>query len=230
MPLRHSVLWTLRDTTGPELREQMLKGLSYLCMECRDVRAGDYGDDLFGGTQPLREVPPWQRTPRWRSLSAPPANFDVALHLDFDDWAGHDAYGADSIHNAASSFNESVSWDEMTARVDWWYEGPSRNKRGRIRHVAMFVWRDDATDRANEDALDATRGLEAEAGVESVLTGQNVGHLMTDFDWILDVQLADVDAARRMLVGEQYARMIQTVAAATKHDWTARLTHVMRGA
>src|SRR5207244_11527644 len=47
MPLRHSVLWTLRDTTTPEQQVEMLKGLSYLCMECRDVRAGDYGSDLL---------------------------------------------------------------------------------------------------------------------------------------------------------------------------------------
>ena len=65
MPLRHSVLWILRDTTTPAQQVEMLKGLAYLCMECRDVRAGDYGSDLFGGTKLLRDVRPWDRTPRW---------------------------------------------------------------------------------------------------------------------------------------------------------------------
>src|SRR6266516_2978822 len=160
VPLRHSVLWMLRDTTTPEQKVEMLKGLAYLCMECRDVRAGDYGSDLFGGGQPLRDVKPWLRTPRWRSLERPPANFDTALHLDFDDFAGHDAYGADPIHHAASEFNARVADDELTARVDWWYEGPPLTRRGHVRHVAMFVWADGATQLAKRQALDAVCRLE----------------------------------------------------------------------
>lgn len=229
MPLRHSVLWTLRDTTSHEQRVEMLKGLSYLCMECRDVRAGDYGSDLFGGNQPLRDVPPWKRTPRWRSVTTPPSNFDMALHLDFDDWPGHDAYGIDPIHNAASSFNESVSWDEFTARVDWWYDGPILTRRGHVRHCAMFVWSDDASDAAKTRAQDATRQLTEASGVESVTIGTNIGHLTTDFDWILDIQLVDEDAARALLDSTAYADAMRSVAASTKYEWTARLTHVMRG-
>jgi len=229
VPLRHSVLWTLRDTTSPEQQIEMLKGLAFLCMEPHQVRAGDYGSDLFGGSQPLREVRPWQRLPRWRSLSVPPANFDIALHLDFDDWSGHDGYGADPTHNAASAFNESVSWDEMTARVDWWYEGPPLTHRSHVRHVAMFVWVDDVTERAKRRALDAVRRLEGVTGIESVAMGENVGHLMTDFDWILDIQLPDRESASRMLDGDSYKDAMETVATATKFDWTARLTHLMRG-
>ena len=229
MPLRHSVLWMLRDTTTPEQQVEMLKGLSYLCMECRDVRAGDYGSDLFGGTKPLRDVRPWDRTPRWRSPKAPPANFDVALHLDFDDWAGHDAYGADPIHNAASDFNGLVSTDELTARVDWEYDGPPLTRRGHVRHVAMFVWADDATAVAKQRALDAARGLEKAHQVVRVTTGTNVGRLTTDFDWILDVELPDTAAARGLLDSELYGEAMRAVAAATKYDWTARLSHVMRG-
>jgi hypothetical protein len=229
MPLRHSVLWTLRDTTTPEQQVEMLKGLSFLCMECRDVRTGDYGSDLFGGSQPLRDVRPWQRTPRWRRLEGPPADYDVALHLDFDDWAGHDAYGADPIHAAGSSFNESVSWDEFTARVDWWYEGPTLTRRGSVRHVAMFVWADDATTTARQAALDAVQRLEDAQGVELVSVGHNIGHLTTDFDWILDVRLPDPGVTKALLASEAYAAAMASVAAATKFEWTARLSHVMRG-
>jgi len=219
----------LRDTTTPEQKVEMLKGLAYLCMECRDVRAGDYGSDLFGGGQPLRDVKPWLRTPRWRSLERPPANFDTALHLDFDDFAGHDAYGADPIHHAASEFNARVADDELTARVDWWYEGPPLTRRGHVRHVAMFVWADDATQQAKRQALDASRRLEEAPGVETVTTGENVGRLKTDFDWILDVQLPDAEAVHRLIEGELYAEAMRTVAAATKYEWTARLSHIMRG-
>lgn len=228
MLLRHSVLWVLRDTTTHDLQIEMRKGLAYLAMECRDVRAGDYGEDLFEGSRPLREVQPWLRTPRWRSLEAPPSNFDVALHLDFDDFAAHDSYGADPVHNAASDFNGTVSTDELTARVDWWHEGPLTH-RGHVKHVAMFVWADDATEAAKQQAQDAVRRLEVVPGVERVTTGQNVGHLTTDFDWILDVQVPDKATAGRLLDSEQYSHAMRSVAAATKYEWTARLTHMMRG-
>lgn len=229
MPLRHSVLWMLRDSTTDEQRIQMLKGIAYVCMECRDVRSGDFGTDLFGGTQPLRDVKPWLRTPRWRKLTVPLANFDVAVHLDFDDFAAHDRYGVDPVHNAASDFNALVADDELTARVDWWYEGPTLTQRDHVRHFAMFVWADDASEGDRQKALDATRRLADVPGVELVTTGQNVGRLKSDFDWVLDVQLPDAEATRRMLEGQVYAEVMRTVAGATKFEWTARLSHRMRG-
>jgi hypothetical protein len=228
MPLRHSVLWTLRDTTTEAERLRMLQGLAFLCLECRDVRVGDYGDDLFGGSQPLRDVRPSRRTPRWRSPAEPPSNFDLALHLDFDDWADHDAYGADPVHDAASAFNESVSWDELTARVDWWADD-ARPRRGTVRHVAMFVWADGVGQGERDRAFEIVQRLETRPGVENVATGLNVGHLTTDFDWIADINLVDVEAARRLLDGKEYAVAISELAGLTKPEWTARVTHRVRG-
>ena len=228
MLLRHSVLWTLRDTTTEHERVRMLEGLAFLCFECQDVRAGDYGDDLFGGSQPLREVRPSRRTPRWRSPGRPPSNFDLALHLDFDDWAGHDAYGTDPVHDAASTFNESVTWDELTARVDWWVD-EARPARGQIRHVAMFVWGDHVTEDERHRAIDAVRRLESEPGVETVATGVNVGHLTTDFDWIADISLVDEGTARRFVEGDAYREATAQLGTFTKPEWTARVTHRVRG-
>ena len=50
-----------------------------------------------------------------------------------------------------------------------------------------------------------------------------------DFDWILDVQLADEAAARAFIAANAYADVLKVVAGATKHEWTARMTHLMRG-
>jgi hypothetical protein len=85
------------------------------------------------------------------------------------------------------------------------------------------------TESARRGALDAVRRLENAAGVEGVTTGENVGRLKSDFDWTLDVQLADAEAARVLLAGDLYADVMRRVAAATKFEWTARLSHVMRG-
>jgi hypothetical protein len=235
--LRHSVLWVLRDTTTPALEAEMLAGLAYLRMECLMVRGGDYGADLFGGSRRLETPAPRERTPVWRRGSraasadtdGPPANYDVALHLDFEDWTAYQRYSPDPAHQAASRFNGSVSWDELTARVDWYYEGEPPARRGHIKHVAMFVWADGAAEDLRRRALDAVRRLGEAPHVEALAVGQNTGKLVSDYDWIMDVQLPDRDTAARFLAGRHYAEAMAEVAAATKYEWTARLSHLMRG-
>jgi len=96
----------------------------------------------------------------------------MALHLDFKDWRAHDAYGVDPVHDAASAFNESVAWEEVTTRVDWFYDGPRLTQRGHVRNVAMIVWDDDATGPAKQKALDAARRLEVGPGVETLTIGE----------------------------------------------------------
>lgn len=208
----------------------MLKGLAFLRTECMSVNHGDYGEDLFGGSRDLLLVPPVERTPMWRREgAAPPSNFDVALHLDFEDFERAGDYSADPTHTAASRFNEAVSWDELTARVDWLYDGDTPTERGHVKHVAMFAWRDDVGDAPKRMALDAVQELAALAGVERVTVGHSVQRLTSDYDWILDVQLADRSAAERLLNEGEYSQAMEVVAAATKFEWTARVTHVMRG-
>ena len=228
--LRHTAFFLHRDTTTPEHREAMLKGLAYLRFECSSVRALDYGEDVFGGSSRLREIVPWKRTPRWRGRrEGPPASFDVALHLDFDDQAGLDAYNHDDAHHRVAIYNASINVGELTARVDWWYDGAPLIRRGHIRHTAMFVWADEADEAARRHAQDAARRLKGAPGVETVTIGQNVGTLTTDYDWILDVQLTDKGATEALVANGLYAEVIREVAAATKYEWTARLSHVMRG-
>jgi hypothetical protein len=225
--LRHSVLWTLRDTTTPELRLEMLKGLAFLGTECRSVGYGDFGEDLFGGAGTSSEA---RAIPMWRRYGlGPPASFDVALHLDFEDWARFEEYGADPVHESASRFNESVSWDELTARVDWYYDGAPPTRRGAVKHVAMFVWADGIGEADKQGALAAASALAGAPEVDGVVTGVNSGIHPSDYDWIMDVQVADPAAAERLLGGPAYAKAMEAVAAVTKYEWTARVTHLMRG-
>lgn len=228
--LRHSVHFLYRDTIAPEQRIKVLRGLAYLGMECPSVSGGDYGPDLFGGSRPLLDVPPWKRTPRWRPRpEGPPSNFDVALHLDFEDAAAMAAYVAEHTHREIAAFNASVTVDEETARVDWEYDGPALSRRGLVRHSAMFVWSPGADAPTRARALDAVRQLAGAPGVVSVAAGENVGTATTNFDWILDVQLSDEAAAADFLAAGAYAEAIGVAASATKHEWTSRLTHLMRG-
>jgi hypothetical protein len=228
--LRHTALFIHRDTTTPADQFEMLKGLAFLVTECVGPVAGDYGQDLFGGSARLHEIKPFKRTPRWRGRAeGPPSNYDVALHLDFDDQAGLDAYNVDDVHHAIGDYNASINDPELTARVDWWYDGPSRTKAGLIRHTAMFVWTDESGAAERKLAQDAVRRLESAAGVDSLAVADNVGPLTTDYDWLFDIHLRDEAAARQLIEGDAYAEALRTVAGVTKFEWTARLTHRMRG-
>jgi hypothetical protein len=228
--LRHTTLFFHRDTISEDQKVAMLRGLAFLRMECAGVRAGDYGDDLFGGSSPLLAVPPWKRTPRWRARrDGPPCNYDVALHLDFDDEAAAAAALAGERYRAVARFNASVTVPELTARVEWRYDGAPLVRRGLVRHTAMFVWAGEADAAARSRALAAARRLADDPGVVSAVTGENAGGTAANFDWIVDVQLLDPAAARALVDGPEYAGAMGMIAPATKYEWTARVTHVMRG-
>ena len=93
----------------------------------------------------------------------------------------------------------------------------------------MFVWADDADDDAKRGAWDAVKGLESAPDVGAVTIGENVGDHSTDYDWIVDVQVTEpgcdqgADRGRGLRGGDGRG------APATKHEWTARLSHLMRG-
>ena len=244
--LRHTTLFLHRDTASEEQKIAMLRGLAFLRLECAGIRAGDYGDDLFGGSGPLRAVPPWKRTPRWRARrEGPPCNYDVALHLDFEDDVTLVRYLADEHALAVARFHAAVAVPELTARVHWRYDGAPLIRRGLVRHTALFVWTAEADAAARSRTLAAARSLADAPGVLSAVTGENAagppgggpaGHYeikaggpTANFDWILDVQLQDAAAARGFVEGPHYAEAAGIIASATKHEWTARITHVMRG-
>ncbi len=228
--LRHTVLFIHRDTITGEQKLAILRGLAFLRMECAGVRAGDYGDDLLGGSSPLKAVPPWKRSPRWRARrEGPPCNYDAALHLDFDDEADMARYAGDAVHRAVARFNASVNVDGLTARIDWRYEGAPLVRRGGVRHTALFLWADDAPAAARARALDAVRGLANAPGVDAAAVGERVGTDAADFDWLVDLQCRDTAAARAVVGGGPYTDAMGVIAPATKYEWTARITHVMRG-
>jgi hypothetical protein len=228
--LRHTAFFLFREDITPAQHLAMLKGLAYMRFECRSVVALDYGTDLFGGSDLLRETKPWDRTPRWRAAEAgPPCNYDVALMLDFADEAGLDDYNDDDVHHEVGDYNASICRPEMTARVDWNYDGAALIKPGHVRHSAMFVWRDDVDDAAKDAAFEQARRLTSADDVETLTVAPNVGPMATDFDWILDVHLPDENKAKSMLESDLYAEVMKAIAPVTKYEWTARINHVMRG-
>ena len=227
--LRHTALFLWRDTTTEGQKLAALKGLAYLSYGCPSVRAVDFGRDLLGGSTPILETKPWDRTPLWDARAeGPPSNFDMALHLDFDDQAGLDAYNHDDVHHEVAAYNTSVCRPERTARVDWWYEGARRVERGGVRHTSLFLWTDGAKDVQKSEAREAFASLDGSVeGLRSLVVADNVGTLRTDYDLIVDAQLDDLAGARALLASGGFAAAAAAAAAVTKHEWTARITHQM---
>lgn len=219
----------MRDPLSADSRRAMLQRLAYLGTECPSISSGDYGADLFGGSETLHTLRPSQRVPIWRrGAEGPVCNFDMALHLDFADWEAFREYAADPTHDDASRANEAENWDELTARCDWYYDAEvPPTHAGLVKHVAMFIWDEGASDAAREEALAAVEVLAEADDVDAVMTGQNVGKSTTAYDWILDLRVPDSDTAAQLLASADYERAMGAVAAATRFEWTARMTHVM---
>lgn len=228
--LRHTAFFMVKEGNGPEEMRWMQKGSAYMRFTAAGPVAIDFGQDLFGGSLHLKETKPWDRTPRWRAaVEGPPCDYDVALHLDFEDESGLEAYNKDDVHHEIAVYNAAVCQGELTARIDWWYEGAPLIEAGKVRHTAMFLWKDELDDAAKERALAEVKRLGDEAGVEQVTIGTNVGTLRTDYDWILDLRLPDDAAAKGLIEGDGYREAMRALADATKYEWTARLTHQMHG-
>jgi hypothetical protein len=228
--LRHSAFFLLKEGKGEEEMRWMQKGSAFMRFTAAGPAAIDFGQDLFGGSLHLYDTKPWDRTPRWRAATAgPPSNYDVALHLDFEDEAGLKAYNDDDVHHEIAVYNAAQCQGELTARIDWLYDDEPLIEAGHVRHAEMFVWKDDVDDATKERVLDGVKVLADEPGVERLTVGTGIGGLATDLDWILDVQLPDKEAAERFLASERYRATIADVAAATKYEWTARMTHLMHG-
>jgi hypothetical protein len=228
--LRHTAFFMLKEGNGPEEMRWMQKGSAYMRFTAAGPVAIDFGQDLFGGSLHLKETKPWDRTPRWRAaLEGPPCDYDVALHLDFEDESGLEAYNKDDVHHEIAVYNAAVCQGELTARIDWWYEGAPLIEAGKVRHTAMFLWKDELDDAAKERALAEVKRLGDESGVEQVTIGTNVGTLRTDYDWILDLRLPDEAAAKALVEGDGYREAMRALADTTKFEWTARLTHRMYG-
>ncbi len=229
---RHSVLWVLRDTADAEQRDRMFKGIAWVRFECPSIIAGDYGTDIFGGADPMRQIVPYKRRPRWRSaVEGPPFNYDVVMHLDFDNLPAYEAYRAHAGHINIAAFNDKVAENDLTARVEWEYDASIPSfRRGHVRHTAMFIWSDNASEKQKQAALDTVRRLGDVRGVESLAVGRGITlHRTSDFDWIMDVQLTNPDATKAFLESKAYREVMQAVAPVTRFEWTARASHIMRG-
>ena len=227
--LRHTALFMWRDTTDDNQKLVAKKGLAYLNYGCPSVRAVDFGSDPFGGSAPLLEIKPWDRTPLWHARpSGPPSDFDMALHLDFDDQAGLDAYNHDDVHHEVGVYNASIAEESAPLVSTGGTTDRPASKKGASSLLPVPLGRRRSRSSQKSDVRAAFLAVEgATPGCGSVMVGDNVGTLTTDYDLIVDVHFADLTDASTAWSTPPISEALALVAASTKYEWTARITHTM---
>ena len=139
------------------------------------------------------------------AASGPPSSFDVALHLDFADEAGLEAYNKDDVHHEVAVYNAEVSQGSSRPGSTGGTTAmpPDNAWPGVTTRCSCGRTRSRKTGREPPSTRCAGSRTPPELSGD---VGTGVGSLKTDFDWILDVQLRDAEAAERLMAGRSTRR------------------------
>jgi Stress responsive A/B Barrel Domain len=205
--LRRAVLWRWNDRATPDQRLRAKEGLAYISYASR-VDAVDFGEDLG---------------------LAGESNYSLALVRDHRDKASWDEYNHDPHHHRVGGFIDTITDEPRTARADYLYTGPA-SMPGRVRHLALYAWREGVDDRHKRDARRALAALRAECEVLYAL------ELADDLGWatlgradlVVEAHVADEEAAGAFLAHPAYHEADALLGALTRTDRTAVIQHRMR--
>jgi hypothetical protein len=205
--LRRAVLWRWNERATPEQRLRAKEGLAYISYASR-VDAVDFGEDL--------------------GLSGS-ANYGLALLRDHRDKASWDAYNQDPHHYRVGGFIDTLTHEHKTARADYLFKGPG-SVPGRVRHLALYAWREEADERRKHEARRALAALRAECDAVSALeVADDLGWAKTGrADLVLEVHFADQEGAAGFLAHPAYRAADALLAGLTRSDRTALIQHRMR--
>ena len=204
---RRVVLWRWNDRATPELRLRAKEGLAYISFASR-VDAVDFGEDIgFSGQ----------------------TNYGLALLRDHVDKASWDEYNQDPHHYRVGNFIDTLTREEMTARADYLYKGPG-SVRGRIRHLALYFWREGVDER---DVREARRALAALRGDCDSLYALEVA---PDLGWaaigradlVVEAHFMDEDGAREFLEHPKHREVSALLASLSRCERTAQMQHRMK--
>jgi hypothetical protein len=205
--LRRVVLWRWNDRATPEQRLRAKEGLAYISYASR-VDAVDFGEDLglSGG-----------------------ANYGLALLRDHRDKASWDAYNGDPHHYRVGGFIDTITHEELTARADYVYTGPT-SVQGRVRHLALYAWREGVDDPSKRDARRALVALRADCdAVLALEVADDSGWAKTGrADLVLEVHCADEGGARAFLAHPAYRGTAALLDGLTRRERTAIIQHRMK--
>jgi hypothetical protein len=204
--LRRVVLWRWNDRAAPEQRLRAREGLAYISYASH-VDAMDFGEDL--------------------GLSGD-ANYDLAMLRDHRDKASWDAYVTDAQHYRVGGFIDTITHVETQARADYVYTGPA-SVRGRVRHLALYVWREGVDERRKREARRALAALRADCGAVLALeVADDLGWAKAGrADLVLEAHFAGADDAAAFLADPAYREAAALLDGLTRAERPAAIQHRM---
>lgn len=205
--LRRVVLWRWNERAAPEQRLRAKEGLAYISYASR-VDAVDFGEDLglSGGT-----------------------NYGLILLRDHRDKASWDDYNRDPHHHRVGGFIDTITHEETTARADYLYKGPA-SVQGRVRHLALYSWREGIGERSKREVRRALAALRAECdAVQALEVADDLGWAKIGrADLVLEVHCADEGGAKTFLAHPAYREAAALLDGLTRPERTAAIQHRMK--
>jgi hypothetical protein len=170
--IRRIVLWLWNQDATPDKRLRAKEGLAY-------TRFGGHVDDLDFGEHLGGSLGPGRP-------------YDLLMARDHVDRASWDIYVDDPHHFRVGNYIDTITHMDQTARIDYLYIGPP-SRRGLIRHVAMYRWRD-GVGQAERDRL-----AQELAGLGGLAYGDDLGLGKNHHDWVLEAHVPDAPALQTFL-------------------------------
>ncbi|HEV2440670.1 MAG TPA: Dabb family protein [bacterium] len=204
--LRRVVLWRWNDRAAPEQRLRAKEGLAYISY-ASPVNAIDFGKDI-GLTD---------------------GNYDLALLRDHGNKASWDEYNRDPHHARVGGFIDTITHEAITARADYLYKGPA-SVPGRVRHLALYFWREGIDERRKRDARRALAALRVDSDAACALeVAGDLGWAKTGrADLVLEAHFADEHGAAAFLAHPAYREAADLLAGLTRVERTALIQHRMK--
>jgi len=201
--IRHTVLFVWADDVTEEQITRAKEGMA-ACYYASGVLALDYGSDL----------------------GLAPTPYGLCLVHDHRDRIAWDTYNTNEAHHRAGEYIKAISKPDLAARVDLPYEGPP-SERGRIRHTALYRWRE-GIDKSEQVAVrESLVDLRSLPSVIAVEYGDDVGWYPPNLDWIEEIHFESIDAMQSFFADPARRETETLIAAATVVEATAQVQHRM---
>lgn len=205
--IRRCVLWRWRDGVSPEQRLSAKEGLAYTSY-VSPVDAVDFGEDLgLAGEE----------------------NCGLALLRDHGDKASWDLYDVDPTHFRVGAFIDTLTHEELTARADYLYDGRVA-RRGEVRHLSLYVWRDDVDDDGRAGARRALASLRGELpDLLALEVADDLGYAGAGrADLVVEAHFAGPEQAAAFRRSPAVAEVEAVLGRITDPARTARIEHRVR--